>query len=69
MTTKLITTALAHSKESALEAKLFIMSSAFLTLCGLIALSARKPHPGTTAMLLRFDQVVQIIEIKPSLIL
>jgi len=39
MTTKLITTAVGVSKESALEVKLIIISSAFLTLCGLIALA------------------------------
>jgi len=40
MTTKLITTAEGGSRESALEAKLIIISSAFLTLGGLIALAA-----------------------------
>jgi hypothetical protein len=39
MTTKLITTAEGGSKASALEAKLIIISSAFLALCGLIALA------------------------------
>jgi hypothetical protein len=39
MTTKLITTAVGDSKESALEAKIIIISSAFLMFCGLIALA------------------------------
>jgi hypothetical protein len=39
MTTKLITTAEGGSKESALEAMLIIISSAFLMLGGLIALA------------------------------